>query len=553
MVSPSVLGAATGVGLALLIALSAVIYRYYSRNRKEMMIVFPPPRRPSQDRRQKRLLHMREASATLAFPPQQQFSRVMFSLQNFSIFREQPQRTHPSPAFLSSSCPTQSSGMAARGVSPVTHSSACQDHVYVRLSLPDVHVDDEKVSASQSSYSLPAVRKRSPVNRARSMDARAMPSPVPRLSICTRCDSGGGPASPSFLRTPSPEGGDPILRPVSPTGGIRPRSLSPLLSPAYSQNSQSSRDSRDSDCGPSPGSASPLGSIQPDLYKKKDMVFFHQSTESQDGSKYGRLHFRLKYDFDRSDLVVHVIEALDLGTLSANGFNDPYVQVSLLPEVDSKVRRTDIRRNCPDPFFNEIFKFPVSYEELVEKTLLFQVFDYDRFSRNDVTGEVRLSMCELDITSELEVWSEIHKSGRVSQDRPEILLSLSYLPSAGRLTLVVLKASNLVSSDNKDYPDAYVKVSLTSGDNKKIKKKKTTTKKGANNPVWNEAISFDVTEDDLKHCHLVVSVVNCHHGHSPLLGTCVLGHRGHGQGSVHWDNMIQNPRKSMAMWHPLYI
>lgn len=101
--------------------------------------------------------------------------------------------------------------------------------------------------------------------------------------------------------------------------------------------------------------------------------------------------------------------------------------------------------------------------------------------------------------------------------------------------------------------DAYVKVSLTSGDNKKIKKKKTSTKKGSSSPVWNEALSFDVTEEDLKHCHLVVSVVNCHHGHSPLLGTCVLGHRGHGQGSVHWDTMVQNPRKSTAMWHQLYI
>ncbi|CAL1283779.1 unnamed protein product [Larinioides sclopetarius] len=547
MLPQDILGAATGVGLALFIALSAIICKYYSRTRKERMILYSPPRRPSQDRRQKRIMDMREASAMAALPPQQ---------QNFSIFREQPQRTHPSQPYLSSSCPT-TSGMPPVRPSAVTHSSACQDHVYVRLSLPDVHVEDEKVSQSQSSYSLPAVRKRSPVNRARSMDARAMASPVPRLSICSRCDSqSGGPGSPNFLRTPSPESQspDPVLRPVSPTtGGIRPRSLSPLLSPAYSQNSQSSRDSKESDCGVSPGSASPLGSIQPDLYKRKDMVFFHQSTDSQDGTKYGRLHFRLKYDFDRSDLVVHVIEALDLGTLSTKGFNDPYVKVSLIPEVDSKQRRTDIRRNCSDPFFNEIFKFPVTYDELADKSLLFEVFDYDRYSRNDVTGEVRIQMCELDITSEIEVWSEIQKSGRVSNDRPEILLSLSYLPSAGRLTLVVLKAVHLLSPDTKDYPDAYVKVSLTSGDNKKIKKKKTTTKKGCSSPVWNEALSFDVTEDDLKHCHLVVSVVNCHHGHSPLLGTCVLGHRGHGQGSVHWDAMVQTPRKAIAMWHQLYI
>lgn len=66
MINPSVLGAATGVGLALIIALTVVIYRYYSRNRKEMMIVFPP-RRPSQERRRmQRLLHMKEASEVMA-------------------------------------------------------------------------------------------------------------------------------------------------------------------------------------------------------------------------------------------------------------------------------------------------------------------------------------------------------------------------------------------------------------------------------------------------------------------------------------------------------
>ncbi|GBN11811.1 hypothetical protein AVEN_177440-1 [Araneus ventricosus] len=72
MLPQDILGAATGVGLALFIALSAIICKYYSRTRKERMILYSPPRRPSQDRRQKRIMHMREASAMAALPPQQQ-------------------------------------------------------------------------------------------------------------------------------------------------------------------------------------------------------------------------------------------------------------------------------------------------------------------------------------------------------------------------------------------------------------------------------------------------------------------------------------------------
>ncbi|XP_022238818.1 synaptotagmin-1-like isoform X2 [Limulus polyphemus] len=478
-------------------------------------------------------------------------------LRNFSIFREQPQRKASRfPAFCAVA-PTVTSAQPSGPVCSVVNTASTStvgshlNELHVRLSLPDVNVPEEEVSPSQSSYSLPMMR------RARSIDVRQLP-PVPLLSISGRTDNQHStvpseprsPVSPHH-RAPSPDTStlfpipDPSLRSTCYLTGARPRSVSPaspLLSPSCSLTSESAT---------SPGAISPIGVIQPDLYKTQDMVFL-QTNDSEEADKYGRLHFRLKYDFDRSDLVVHVIEAQDLGTLSENGFNDPYVKITLLPEVDSKQRQTDICRNSTDPVFDEIFKIPVSFEELYEKMLLLQVFDYDRYSRNDVTGEVRVQMRDIEVTTEVEVWSSITKTEQVSQDRPEILLSLNYLPSAGRLTVVVLKASNLVSSDNKGLPDSYVKVGLTCG-YKRMKKKKTSIKKGSRNPVWNEALSFDISEEDLKHSSLVVNVTNCHHGNSSYLGTCILGESENGKESSHWEDMILNPRKSMAMWHNLHL
>jgi len=86
----------------------------------------------------------------------------------------------------------------------------------------------------------------------------------------------------------------------------------------------------------------------------------------------GRLHLRLRYDFDKSDLDVHLIEAHDLAGSDQGGFNDPYVKLSLSPEVDSRKRQTQIHRNDANPFFDQHFKFPVSYEELQDKTLVLQ-------------------------------------------------------------------------------------------------------------------------------------------------------------------------------------
>lgn len=70
--------------------------------------------------------------------------------------------------------------------------------------------------------------------------------------------------------------------------------------------------------------------------------------------------------------------AHDLAGYEAGGFNDPYVRVTLLPEVDTRVRQTPVHRNEANPFFDQHFKFPVSHDELGDKTLLLQVFDYDR-------------------------------------------------------------------------------------------------------------------------------------------------------------------------------
>lgn len=78
------------------------------------------------------------------------------------------------------------------------------------------------------------------------------------------------------------------------------------------------------------------------------------------------------------------------------------------------------------------------------------MFDYDRFSRNDVIGEVRMSMDEFDVTSSIEVWGEITKNKKPPEELQEVLLSLSYLPSAERLTVVLIKARNLFLPQDKE-------------------------------------------------------------------------------------------------------
>lgn len=158
-----------------------------------------------------------------------------------------------------------------------------------------------------------------------------------------------------------------------------------------------------------------------------------------------------------------------------------------------------------------------------------KVFDYDRYSRNDVVGSVRVAMEELELvssTSPVEVWGEIAREKKAPEDIQEVLVSLSYLPSAERLTVMILKARNLfppqvknvlfdyhsltiqfnlsilmilikiIYMQKKENLDPFVKVSLLSGD-RRVKKKKTEVKKATRSPVWNEAMSFNIPASSL--------------------------------------------------------
>lgn len=61
-----------------------------------------------------------------------------------------------------------------------------------------------------------------------------------------------------------------------------------------------------------------------------------------------------------------------------------------------------------------------------------------------------MTMDELDVSSNVEVWGEITKNKKPPEELQEVLVSLSYLPSAERLTVVILKARNLFLPADKE-------------------------------------------------------------------------------------------------------
>ncbi|EDL07596.1 synaptotagmin VI [Mus musculus] len=254
-----------------------------------------------------------------------------------------------------------------------------------------------------------------------------------------------------------------------------------------------------------------IGRIKPELYKQKSVD--GDDAKSEAAKSCGKINFSLRYDYESETLIVRILKAFDLPAKDFCGSSDPYVKIYLLPDRKCKLQ-TRVHRKTLNPTFDENFHFPVPYEELADRKLHLSVFDFDRFSRHDMIGEVILdNLFEAsDLSRETSIWKDIQ-----------------YATSA----------------------DPYVKVSLLC-DGRRLKKKKTTIKKNTLNPVYNEAIIFDIPPENMDQVSLLISVMDYDRvGHNEIIGVCRVGINAEGLGRDHWNEMLAYPRKPIAHWHSL--
>lgn len=77
---------------------------------------------------------------------------------------------------------------------------------------------------------------------------------------------------------------------------------------------------------------------------------------------------------------------------------------------------------CFKTFINKpVFVQAVPYADAMNKTLVFAIFDFDRFSKHDQIGEVKVPLCQIDLAQTIEEWRELQsvegEGGQVCQSR----------------------------------------------------------------------------------------------------------------------------------------
>lgn len=265
----------------------------------------------------------------------------------------------------------------------------------------------------------------------------------------------------------------------------------------------------------------------------------------------GRLQYSLEYNFRAQELKVGVKQAADLKAMDNGGTSDPYVIVYLTSDMRKKYE-TKVYRKTLNPIFNESFTFQVPPAEVSEATLVMQIYDFNRFAKHDIIGEVRLPLASVSLQHIIEQWSDLVVASKVEQEQlGEICFSLRYVPSTGKLTVLILEAKKLKRMDSHGLSDPFVKVHLILN-KKKWKKKKTSVKKNTLSPYFNEAFVFEVPFNQIQNVDVVISVWDYDKmTKNEPIGKLFLGCRATGNQLRHWSDMLSNPRRPLAQWHSL--
>uniref|UniRef100_A0A182Q559 C2 domain-containing protein n=1 Tax=Anopheles farauti TaxID=69004 RepID=A0A182Q559_9DIPT len=514
-VSSAVLGAAAGTGLALLVAVTIVMYRYYVVRRKgkewaELDRL--------EEKKAARKINLQDCNVTSGSVPVQPASSVVHhSISSETLGTSGPVEVTPSP-LQPTLASAAGSAKKSYGTGDTRGQGGCR---------PAAHATVGVGSSSHGSRN------------------NSMESVHSRSSQKSR--------SPSPMRTFSLEGRFPIGSGSNPADGPErgsKASLASVMSSASPRefNSPKKRNSTFSGvvslAGDGGAPDSPIGSIRSDSSRSPRRRVPVILAANDIHSVLGRFHLRLKYDGGKEELLVHLVEAQDLTPAGETGFRDPYVKMFLEPDEEQRTQQTAVHRTETHPYFDQQLSFPLKPRNLVKSNFVLQLLDYDRFSHDEVVGEIRFLLNTLDLSG-CELWGDLIAVRKPADTAPELLISLSYLPQAERLTVVVMKAKNLSISH-----EPFVKLYLLMND-KRTKKRKTSAIRALDptNPIWNEAFTFELPSSQLQDAGVELFVTS-NEGEDQDLG-CGIGLREGGCGTQHWQDLMQNSRKPIAMWHVL--
>ena len=193
-----------------------------------------------------------------------------------------------------------------------------------------------------------------------------------------------------------------------------------------------------------------------------------------------------------------------------------------------------------------------------ESVFLLKVNKYinDNTSKHRFVNESVYSMNYKNTGEDIPIQISLTEIPQCEDGIGEILFTLCYLPTSGRLTFVACNAQGICEEVNTPFL-TFVDVSLiTYG--KKMHGQQTTRTKLSSNPVYDDALVFYLPLECIRDTHILVAVMKTDvqdNRQVMTLGKVTVGLVGQisatNTGWKHWEAMLATPRRPVAQWHCL--
>lgn len=295
-------------------------------------------------------------------------------------------------------------------------------------------------------------------------------------------------------------------------------------------------------------------------------------------------------DIITGKLVIGIESLCGLPPKQYNCTLEPYVALNIVKQSWSHRKRQKLHsfrtrgiRHTASPIYKETFVIAnVRPQEAKEWILDIAAYDHDRYANHTELCSLKVSLRDAKkVFCSPEVHMFNYRMKPSSQEFGNILLAISYLPTAQRLTINIMKLRDVrftTAVSSLDEFNPYVRVLMLNGrTGKKMKKKKTKFLHAVAQPEFNETLTFDLAVTQLDTVQFLVvlcskvlpdaSVANTSTDHASdsedsvssfrksadvFIGKVALGKGVRGQTErLHWFSVLQNPRKLVTVWHTL--
>ncbi|XP_043289135.1 synaptotagmin-1-like isoform X2 [Venturia canescens] len=286
-------------------------------------------------------------------------------------------------------------------------------------------------------------------------------------------------------------------------------------------------------------------------------------------------------------LVIGIEAVSNLPPKPYNCTLEPYVALNIVKQSWTSRKRMKLHsfrtrgiRHTSTPIYRETFVVAdVRPHEVKEWILDIAAYDHDRYANHTELANLRVALRDVKkVLYSPEIHLFNYKMKPSNREFGSILLGISYLPTAQRLTINIMKLRDLKfipSVKSLEEFNPYVRVLMLNGKTgRKLKKKKTKFLRSTAQPEFNETLTFDLLHNQLDTVQFLIvlcskinveeagntdhpsdsedSVHSYRRSKDVFIGKVALGKGVRGsEEKLHWFSVFQNPRKLVTIWHTL--